>query len=110
VRARIVEALGLFMLSLLAACSGHNTPNKIPGQCVLSDGVWWCGAGYGNYVDCPVTSGPCNAQGPSVCFTCLYMSVGTTCFCDPTDGGGTEWQCQSSESGQQFIEAAECYR
>lgn len=93
------------MAAVIAACSsstsGQSSPNKTPGQCVLSKGVWYCGAGYGNFPDCPATSGPCTAAPDAgLCFACLYDRVaGAACGCFAADGGGKAWQCEPTETG-----------
>ena len=89
---------------VVAACSStsaSSSPNKTPGQCVLSRGVWYCGDGYGDLPDCPATSGPCTAvPDAGLCFSCLYDHVaGAACGCFPTDGGGEAIQCEPTETG-----------
>ncbi len=96
------------VLVVLASCSsssGSSSPNQIPGQCVLSDGVWHCGTGYGNYKDCDLVSHDCPAPpegGVGACFIC-DMRAGSACGCQPPgDGGpGSVWSCVPTETGCQ---------
>lgn len=95
---------------VLAACSssgsGSSSPNKTPGQCVLSNGVWYCGTGYGNWQDCgdftdaaALIGAPCDKNG-TLCFSCYYYTAGLTCNCMAGDGGGLQWgQCTPSGTG-----------
>jgi hypothetical protein len=96
---RIVAALTGLGLTAAAACSS-SSPNQIPGQCVLSGGTWYCGAGYGNYPDCTATSGPCT-PGAATCFTCaLEPPAGESCSCVSNDGApGSSWECLGTETG-----------
>ena len=119
-------------IALAAVCilgcstgSTSSSPNKTVGQCVLSNGVWYCGGAYGNYPQCPAdvleilasstaTSGSCDYDGGS-CFQCLE-NAGTVCSClaaacsmpslEPScasakGDGGTFWQCVPSGTGCQ---------
>jgi len=36
------------LVFVAAACTSSSSPNKTPGQCVLGNGTWYCGAGYGD--------------------------------------------------------------
>jgi hypothetical protein len=63
------------IVAIAAACSsGSNaSPNKTPGQCVLSSGEWYCGTGYGDFPDCRATEGSCAGdEDAGTCFSCLY--------------------------------------
>ncbi|HEY5240628.1 MAG TPA: hypothetical protein VIJ22_04145 [Polyangiaceae bacterium] len=95
-------ALPLAALLVAAACSSSSSasPNKTPGQCVLSDGFWYGGTGYGDFPDCPGTSGNCNGyQDSAPCFSCLYETAGASCSCTVTDAGAPTWQCEPSGTG-----------
>jgi hypothetical protein len=104
---RSVLGLAAMGLVTVAACSGpssESSPNVTPGQCVLRDGIWYCGGAYGNYADCPaptnaasMLSGACSAyQDTGVCLSC-YESAGYVCSC-PSDGGQAFWVCLPSET------------
>jgi hypothetical protein len=79
-------------VAALVACSsgGSGSPNKIPGQCVLSNGIWYCGVGYGNLPQCPSQltgyGQPCDYDG-GTCFDCYYSPAGATFACVPGDAG-----------------------
>jgi hypothetical protein len=99
------RALAPLVFAVAVACgssstAGQSSPNKIVGQCVLSSGVWYCGGAYGNFPDCPVTSGPCTAAPDAGCFSCLYDGVaGASCGCLAADGGSKTWQCNPTGTG-----------
>ena len=82
-------------LVLAAGCSSSTgSPNVTPGQCVLSNGVWYCGTGYGNFRDCDTwEAGTCDKT--QACFSCAYGSAGETCTCWPGDAA----TCLPSETG-----------
>jgi len=104
-------ALATVALAFPAACSSGGSPspaptemtapadggpNVTPGQCVLSDGVWYCGGSYGNIPACPndVAQASCQFEA-GTCFVC-YEGAGETYGC--VDGGwvqglGTETGC-----------------
>jgi hypothetical protein len=116
VSARGILAIALRVALLLpAACSassGSSSPNKTPGQCVLSNGVWYCGDGYGNFANCPssvpydvltdpktaCTNGDWDGGG---CFYCSepMRGSGTTCECEPGDAGLPVPQCVPTGTG-----------
>lgn len=57
--------------------TGTDGPNQVPGLCVMSDGVWYCGPGFGNFSMCidGVRSGsPCSANA-GACGTCVGSSL-----------------------------------
>lgn len=103
-----VAALALAMAVTMAACSSSSSssgPNITPGQCVLSDGVWYCGTGYGNIPACPggntgaQPGASCDYDGGG-CFECAIDSVaGLGCGCAPGDAGTLVWQCLPTETG-----------
>ena len=70
----------------------------------MSNGVWYCGTGYGNFADCVYEAGTnligasCDEDG-GTCFSCYYESAGLTCGCLPGDGGGLAWRCVPSGTG-----------
>jgi hypothetical protein len=46
-----------------------------PGDCTYLNGVWYCGAGYGNYPSCPGNTypnigDPCSLEDGGVCLGC----------------------------------------
>jgi hypothetical protein len=92
------------LLVASVACSSSSSPaspNKTPGQCVLSDGVWYCGAGYGNLTNCPsdaILNASCDYDGGS-CFSCYYESAGAVFSCGMADGGGRVWNAIPSGTG-----------
>jgi|HubBroStandDraft_3_1064219.scaffolds.fasta_scaffold425464_2 hypothetical protein len=96
-----VAALAIVIIAACSSTSASSSPNKVAGQCVLSNGVWYCGDGYGNYPDCPATTGPCtSAPDAGFCFSCLYNDVaGAACSCLDADGGGKSWQCEATGTG-----------
>jgi hypothetical protein len=103
---RRLALLAVVLAAGLAGACGSSSggsvgPNKAPGQCVLSDDVWYCGAGYGNFPDCAVTSGPCTPEPDAgACFSCALDGVaGVACGCDAAQDGGPSWQCLPTETG-----------
>jgi hypothetical protein len=102
-------------LTFLVACSTSTTssgsPNKTPGQCVLSNGIWYCGTGYGNIPQCPgwgpstQPGSPCDydagdSDAGGLCFDCYFgNAAGLGCTCRPGDSGGNLWQCLPTETG-----------
>jgi hypothetical protein len=69
----------------VAACSSSTpgSPNKVPGQCVLSGGTWYCGTGYGDFPDCETwEAGTCEKNAS--CFSC-QQTAGVACTCWPGD-------------------------
>jgi hypothetical protein len=76
-----------------------DSPNEVPGECVFSNDVWYCGPGYGTYPSCPGAAYPllgttCDfdsgfclgcSQGAATTFGCVLGSytigdrVGTEC-------------------------------
>ena len=95
--------LVLVGLVIIAACSSSSnaSPNKSPGQCVLSNGVWYCGTGYGDYPDCaaaPAASQCVDSDGGMGCFSCSE-GAGATCSCQPGDAGRRFWYCVPTGTG-----------
>jgi hypothetical protein len=101
------------LLVALTGCStsSSGSPNETPGQCVLSNGIWYCGTGYGSYPQCPAAAAPtipptpCDYDG-STCFACYYDPAGMTCGCGPgpnyPEGGANDarvWECLPSGTG-----------
>jgi hypothetical protein len=89
--------VGLVVIAACSSSSGSSSPNKTPGQCVLSNGTWYCGQGSGNWQDCVWDAGnligaPCDNEG-AVCFSCYYESAGLICSCSAGDAGGLTWHC-----------------
>lgn len=105
---RSIAGVVLMLGILLAACGSHSSsddPNVTPGQCVLKDGVWYCGTGYGNTPACP--GGNTGAQPGALCdydagfcFECYFNAVaGLGCQCAPGDAGTSVWQCLPTGTG-----------
>jgi len=98
----LAVALGLFVV-VACSSSSSSSPNVTPGQCVLSNHVWYCGGDYGNTPACPAEpQGMCNYDGGG-CYSCLNEPAGTSCFCAPDAGtdGPSYWQCVGSGTGCQ---------
>jgi hypothetical protein len=105
----VMRSLAVIALTVgvtLAACSSAKSdPNVTPGQCVLSEGVWHCGTGYGNIPACPggdagaQPGDPCDYDG-GWCFECYFDQVaGLGCSCAPGDTGTPVWQCLPTGTG-----------
>ena len=62
-------------------------PNVTAGQCVLSQGVWFCGAPYGNILACPASLAAACSIDAGSCFVC-EEGAGQTYGC--VDGGWVE--------------------
>jgi hypothetical protein len=68
-----------------ASTDADGGPNVTPGQCVLSGGVWYCGAGYGNISACPDNTNDASCGSDAgTCFIC-DEGAGETYGC--VDGG-----------------------
>jgi hypothetical protein len=96
----VAVGLGLFVV-VACSSSSSSSPNVTPGQCVFSNGVWYCGGSYGNIPACPTEpQGMCGYDG-GLCFACLYESAGAGCTCAPDAGtdGPNWWQCIPSGTG-----------
>jgi hypothetical protein len=104
----------VLLVATLAGCnSSSGSPNKTPGQCVLSNGIWYCGGAYGNYPQCPSGAAPTTPPSPcdydgGACFDCYYNPAGMTCGCGPApayaypEGGANDanvWNCEPSGTG-----------
>jgi hypothetical protein len=62
-----------------------DSPNLVPGDCVFSDNMWYCGSGFGTYTSCPgggaypLLGTTCDFDS-GVCFGCDH-GVGATFGC-----------------------------
>jgi hypothetical protein len=57
--------------------AGGDSPNEVPGLCVLSDGTWYCGPGFGTFpvcIDGVRPGSPCSAN-TGACGTCASSSL-----------------------------------
>jgi hypothetical protein len=92
--------VGGLAFGVVGCSSSSPSPNKTPGQCVLSNGTWYCGGAYGNYAQCPsdVGGGVACDSDAGECFDCSD-SAGASCVCGLNDAGAHVWICEPTGTG-----------
>jgi hypothetical protein len=93
-----VRWVALLVATLMGCNSSSGSPNTTPGQCVLSNGIWYCGGAYGNYPACNGTESCANDASP--CFSCDLNGVaGAVYSCQHDQDGGRTWEAIPSGTG-----------